>query len=199
MSPEIRITKAQPSDIDALNEVIALAFHGLAPSQWLIEDPAERTRVFPGYFRLYVTDAMTRGLVYTTEDRTAAALWLPGGPAAGPEPADYDEHLSAATGPHIERFRLFDAILAKHHPTAFAHDHLAILAVHPRLQGQGIGSALLWTHHEQLAARDPAGVAYLEASDAGTRELYLKHGYRDHGEPIELPDGPSMYPMVRSS
>jgi GNAT superfamily N-acetyltransferase len=142
---------------------------------------------------------MKRGRVYTTEDRTAAALWLPGGPAADPEPADYDERLSAETGPHIERFRLFDAILAKHHPAGFAHDHLAILAVHPRHQRHGIGSALLRTHHEQLDAREPAGVAFLEASDAGTRELYLKHGYRDHGTPIELPDGPSMYPMVRSS
>jgi hypothetical protein len=39
--------------------------------------------------------------------------------------------------------------------------------------------------------------AYLEASDERTRDLYLRHGYTDHGEPIELPDGRSMYPMVR--
>ena len=39
--------------------------------------------------------------------------------------------------------------------------------------------------------------AYLEASDERTRDLYLRHGYTDHGESIELPDGPSMYPMVR--
>ncbi|NUR58995.1 MAG: GNAT family N-acetyltransferase [Catenulispora sp.] len=199
MTREHHLIEAQLSDTDVLSQVIALSFHALAPSEWLIADPAERTRIFPGYFRLYVTDAMTRGRVYTTEDRTAAALWLPGGPTADPEPADYDERLSAETGPHIERFRLFDAILAKHHPAAFSHDHLAILAVHPQHQNQGIGSALLQTHHERLDSRDPAGVAYLEASDAGTRELYLKHGYRDHGTPIELPEGPSMYPMVRAA
>ena len=39
--------------------------------------------------------------------------------------------------------------------------------------------------------------AYLEASDERTRDLYLRHGYTDRREPIELPDGPSMYPMVR--
>jgi hypothetical protein len=53
----------------------------------------------------------------------------------------------------------------------------------------------LQAHH---AAFDWQGIAaYLEASGERTRDLYLRHGYTDHGEPIELPDGPSMYPMVR--
>ena len=39
--------------------------------------------------------------------------------------------------------------------------------------------------------------AYLEASDERTRRIYLRHGYADHGSPIELPGGPFMYPMVR--
>ncbi|NUP47882.1 MAG: GNAT family N-acetyltransferase [Catenulispora sp.] len=192
-----QIVAAEPEDLDALTEVVAVAFHGLAPSEWLIADPEERARLFPGYFRLYVSEALERGIVYTTVDRTAVSLWFPVSEDPEPEPADHDEHLAAAVGPHIERFRMFDALLAKHHPGGFSHHHLAIMAVHPDHQGRGIGSTLLATHHEQLAAADPAGVAYLEASDAGTRELYLKHGYRDHGDPIVLPDGPLMYPMVR--
>ena len=52
----------------------------------------------------------------------------------------------------------------------------------------------LQPHH---AAFDWQGIAaYLEASGQRTRDLYLRHGYADHGEPIGLPDGPSMYPMV---
>ena len=31
----------------------------------------------------------------------------------------------------------------------------------------------------------------------GKSRKYLRYGYTDHGEPIELPDSPSMYPMVR--
>ena len=82
-----------------------------------------------------------------------------------------------------------------HHLTGALHHHLAILAVRPDSQGQGIGTALLQAHH---ATFDWQGIAaYLEASDERTRDLYLRHGYTDHGEPIELPDGPSMYPMVR--
>jgi hypothetical protein len=56
-------------------------------------------------------------------------------------------------------------------------------------------SSALQAHH---ATFDWQGIAaYLEASDERTRDLYLRHGYTDHGEPVELPGGPSMYPMVR--
>jgi GNAT superfamily N-acetyltransferase len=197
MSSSDQIVAAQPSDIDVLSQVIALSFHGLAPSVWLIPDPGVRSEVFPGYFRLYVEDAMERGHVYTTKDRTAVALWLPNGEAAEPAPADYDTRLAAATGPWVPRFRIFDALLEKHHPTGMRHDHLAILGVHPDHQRRGLGTELLAVHHRRLDESDPPSLAYLEASDAGTRSLYLKHGYTDHGDPIQLPDGPQMFPMLR--
>lgn len=196
MSPRDQVVAARPQDVDVLSRVIALSFHALAPSAWLIPEPDERARIFPWYFRLYVQDAMERGSVYTTSDRTAAALWFPAGDDGGGN-ADYDTRLAAATGPWVDRFRLFDAILDKHHPAGLSHDHLAILAVHPEHQRQGVGTALLAAHHSRLDLCDPPQSAYLEASDASTRELYLRHGYTDHGEPIALPAGPQMYPMLR--
>jgi len=45
---------ARPADLEDLSDLIAAAFHDLAPSRWLIPDPAARRRVFPGYFRLIV-------------------------------------------------------------------------------------------------------------------------------------------------
>jgi len=99
----------------------------------------------------------------------------------------------------VDRFRLFDALLAKHHPGDFDHDHLAILAVHPDHQRQGIGSSLLAAHHEQLDASDPPRAAYLEASDNETRQLYLRHGFTDYGKPIILSPKTRMYPMLRRS
>ncbi|WP_344662326.1 GNAT family N-acetyltransferase [Catenulispora subtropica] len=188
---------AQPEDMEALSEVIALSFHALAPSVWLIPDTDERSRIFPGYFRLYVQDAIERGRAYTTTDRTAAALWIPVGEAGGPAQSDYDTRLAAATGPWIDRFRLFDALLEKHHPTGLRHHHLAILAVDPDHQRRGIGAALLAAHHGHLDESDPPTPAYLEASDATTRKLYLRYGYTDHGDPIQLPAGPQMFPMLR--
>lgn len=39
---------------------------------------------------------------------------------------------------------------------------------------------------------------YLEASTPRNRALYERHGFRDHGEPIPLPDGPRLQPMWRT-
>jgi GNAT superfamily N-acetyltransferase len=206
-----QIIRASEADIEVLSQVIADAFFPLAPSQWLIGDQAARRGIFPGYFRMYVEHAMADGLVHTTPGRDAAALWLPLGPQLPAPPDGYDEHLAEITGPWVERFAVFDAELDAHHLTGAEHHHLAILAVRPGRQGQGTGTALLDAHHAVLDEQGMA--AYLEASDERTRGIYLRHGYVDHGTPIQLPgglpvhgddsrpgqpaDGPRMYPMVR--
>jgi len=38
----------------------------------------------------------------------------------------------------------------------------------------------------------PGAPAYLEASDLRTGRIYLRHGFADHGPPIQLPGGPRM-------
>ena len=177
--------------------MIAEAFLTLPPSRWLIEDPATRREIFPSYFRLYVEHALTSGIVHTTPGRTAAALWLPTGAAPACPPPGYDERLAAVTGRHCGRFAAFDATLERHHPAGTAHHHLALLAVHPRCQGQGTGSMLLAAHHATLDRdRIPA---YLEAASVRTRRLYQCHGYRPSpAGPIRLPDGgPFMWPLWR--
>lgn len=89
------IIRADQADTGMLSQVIADAFLDLAPCQWLIGDRAARQAIFPGYFGMYVVHAMTEGLVYTTADRTAAALWIPGtGPAEPSE--EYHEQLAPA-------------------------------------------------------------------------------------------------------
>jgi GNAT superfamily N-acetyltransferase len=190
-----QIVRAVEADTEVLSQVIAEAFFPLTPCQWLIPDQAARRAIFPGYFRMYVEHAMADGLVHTTLGRDAAALWIPLGPQLPAPPSGYGEHLAQITGPWVQRFTVFDAELDAHHLTGLAHHHLAIVAVRPDRQGQGIGTAMLNAHHAVL---DHKGiVAYLEASDELTRVIYLGHGYTDHGTPIQLPDGPHMYPMVR--
>ncbi|HEY5986871.1 MAG TPA: GNAT family N-acetyltransferase [Streptosporangiaceae bacterium] len=189
------VIPAGPGDVDALSHVIAEAFHPLAPSQWLIPDDAARRCIFPGYFRIFVEHARAEGLVHTTPGRDAAALWIPVGPGGPAPPASYPERLAAATGAWVHRCRAFDAALDSRHPAGFPHCHLAMLAVRPGKQGQGTGTALLRAHHHTLDEQGMA--AYLEASDMRTRQFYLRHGYSDHGAPVQLPGGPCMYPMVR--
>lgn len=189
-----QVIRAGEADIGVLAQVIAEAFFSLPVCRWLIPGQDARRAAFPGYFRLYLEHAIADGLVQTTPDRAAAALWIPGtGP--GEPPAGYAGQLAAITGQHLGNFLAFDQALDRHHPAGTFHHHLAILAVRPDRQGQGTGTALLHAHH---AALDDQGIpAYLEASDERTRRLYLAHGYADRGTPIELTDSVRMYPMWR--
>ena len=193
-----QVTQAGPADAAVLSLVIADAFHDLPPAHWLIADPRARRKIFPAYFRIFVDHAMAAGTVHTTTDRTGVALWLPVSTDGPRTPGDnYDDRLAEVTGPWTGRFQAFDADLNRHHPTETAHHHLAMLAVHPDKQGQGIGTALLRAHHATL---DQTGTpAYLEASSPRNRALYLYHGYVDSG-PFHLPDGgPPIWPMIRSA
>jgi len=194
-SHTIRVVRADAADLGALSQVIADAFHELPPSRWLVPDPATRREIFPPYFRLFVEHALACGIVHTTPDCTAAALWQPIGNQPATQPAGYNEQLRAATSPWTSRFLAFDAALDQHHPAGIAHHHLAMIAVRPDRQGPGTGTALLYAHHASL---DSAGLpAYLEAADLRTRGVYLRRGYADYGGPIRLPDGTRMYPMMR--
>jgi GNAT superfamily N-acetyltransferase len=193
--PGTAMVTAGPADLENLSRLIAAAFHDLPQSQWLIPDPAARRDIFPRYFQLYVEHALADGVVHTTPDRTAAALWVHGGPDAPGPPAGYGDQLAEVTGRWAYRCRAFDATLDKHAPT-IPHHHLAILAVRPDLQNHGLGSALLRAHHH-LLDHDTRLPAYLEAATSRTRDLYHRHGYRA-GTPFHLPDGgPPMWPMLR--
>lgn len=192
----ITIIRAAVDDAETLSQVIADAFHDLPPSRWLIPHPAGRRAVFPGYFGIFVAHALDSGIVHTTHDRAAVALWMPVSENGPSLPAGYDRQLAAATNPWTERFVTFDGALDRRHPRGTAHHHLAMLAVRPDRQGNGIGTALLRAYHATLD-RGNGTPAYLEAATWQLRRLYLAHGYRDHGGPIEFPEGPSMSPMWR--
>jgi GNAT superfamily N-acetyltransferase len=191
------VVPARAADTGALSQIIAEAFHDLPPARWLVRDPVTRVAIFPGYFQIFVDLALANGIVHTTRGRDGVALWLPvsrdgpGDPGPG-----YKARLATVAGPFLDRFEAFDAALDRSHPVGFAHHYLAMLAVRPAVQGQGIGTALLRAHHTTL---DATGVpAYLEASSPRNHALYRRHGYLDKGRPIMLPDGPVLWPMVRA-
>lgn len=191
------VVAARPADIPVLAAVIAEAFFDLPPSRWLVPDRAERRRIWPGYFRIYVEHALATGTVHTTPGRDAAALWIPVGQTPPEPPEGYAARLADVAGPYLDRFTAFDAALDQAHPIGFEHHYLAILAVRSDRQGCGTGTALLEAYHAQLDARAHQP-AYLEASSERTRRVYLHRGYRDHGPPIVLAGGgPALFPMVR--
>ena len=196
MSEGLSVLKAGPEEAPFVAGLVAAAFHDLAAARWQIGEDELRRAVFPGYFLGYVEQALAHGLVEVTEDRSGAALWLveDGGPA--PAPPRPEPHVAAMLGPWAERVYAFDLALHGALPTpGHPFEHLAILAVLPGRQGKGIGTTLL---EHRLAHLDREGIpAYLEASEADTRSVYLRFGFADHGEPIRFEDGPTMYPMMR--
>jgi GNAT superfamily N-acetyltransferase len=194
-APAPRVVPAGPADLDVLGQVIADAFQDLPQSQWLIADPAARRQILPGYFRLLAEHALASGVLQTTADRSAAALWLPAGRGGPAQPAGFAARLAAATGRWAERFAAFDAALDRHHPPGPAHRHLAILAVRPDGQGQGTGTALLRAQHDRLDRR--AEPAYLEAAEWRSRQFYRRHGYLPSGLFYLPGGGPAMWPMWR--
>ncbi|ADG87492.1 N-acetyltransferase [Thermobispora bispora] len=190
------IIRVQPGGTAAedVAKIIATAFHELEMSAWLVPSDEERRRVMPPYFALFTEHALAHGEVYATADMSAVAVWLPY-ETPPPEIPDMGPRLAAVAGPHAERFDALGEAMDKHHPTD-PHHYLAFLAVLPERQCQGLGSKLLDHYHARL---DAAGKpAYLEASSQRSRRLYLRHGYRDHGEPLNIPGGaPPMFPMWR--
>ena len=168
------VVLANETCADVLSDVIADAFFDLDVSKWLIPDPAARRQIYPRYFEMYVEHALPDGIALTTPDQAAVALWLPAGEQPAPPPKGYGERLAAVTGPWVDRFRAFDQEMDRRHPAGFTHHYLAILAVRPDRQGQGLGTLLLRTHH---AALDREGIpAYLEASNMRSRRLYRAEG-----------------------
>jgi GNAT superfamily N-acetyltransferase len=186
------IRRAGPADAAGVAELIATAFLPLAAVNWLIPEPAHRRRILSADFRILVEHALEYGVVDVVDELDAAAVWFDRTRPA-PEPPDYDGRVSAACGEWADRFRVLDELFEANHPEP-PHHHLALLAVHPKRQRNGLGSALLHHHHDTLDRT--ATPAYLEASSPGSRDLYLRHGY-ELREAFALPDGTLFWPMWR--
>lgn len=192
----VRIIPAITGQADTLGVLIATAFHDLAVSRWLVTDPGERLRAQSRQFAMLVRHALAHGDVHTTPEETAVAVWLPDADEHMVPPIqDYARRLAQICGHDLPRFQSLDQAMDDHHPDE-PHWYLAFLAVHPDLQGAGVGSALLRHQHQRL---DLLGApAFLHAADRRARDLYLRHGYRAAGEPFPVGDGgPPMYPMWR--
>jgi ribosomal protein S18 acetylase RimI-like enzyme len=182
----VRMSSTTAAAVTAVR-VLTAAFADDPVARWLLPaDPGDAGRVFGPLVQIA---ALHRELAVAA-DGTAAAVWLPraaGPPAAGEEPLP-DE---------LARLRTFLELTEARHPAGEGHLHLVFLGVLPAAQGRGVGGALL---RARLARADADGVpAYLEASTPRSRALYERHGFRDTGDPILLPDGPPLWPMWRAA
>jgi len=173
---------ATADDIDRVVECLTLAFRddpvwGVA----LARPDGSTTHVAP-FWRFYVEGALRYSTVFTTDDVSAVAVWIPPG---GTELSDDQEAevvrlVEASLEPAAAQamFELWDRFEANH-PYAEPHAYLSLLATHPNHRGRGIGQQLL---AEGLARFDADHIpAYLESTNPANDHRYERAGFRRIG------------------
>ncbi|MDI2097848.1 GNAT family N-acetyltransferase [Ruicaihuangia caeni] len=176
----------------ALAEVLASAFTGYAWTDWTVpgRHREERLRELQA---LYLTEALTHGEVWTTSDRDAVAALVPGEmPPPAPSVVDRIRRLHGAGTPLALRHE------ARARSLRPAHDRvLATIAVHPRVQRSGKGSAVLQAGLDELdKARQSC---LLETSAESNLEFYRAFGFRTVAELEYESSAPRVWIMLRRS
>jgi ribosomal protein S18 acetylase RimI-like enzyme len=131
------------------------------------------------------------GTVFVTAGLEAAAIWLPPGVKADSRSMG-DLDLEGTPEQEAIAAELRVQIL-RHHPTA-PHWYLWLIGVDPRLQGRGLGSALL--RHTLRLCDERGETAYLESSDRRNVPLYERHGFETLSV-VQVADVPPITPMIR--
>lgn len=203
-TPSLAVRTATPAEFDHLLPVCVEAFADEAVSAWVEPVPAlrlERTRtLFQDSLRAAVDAGELLVAFLPDGEPVAASLWtdLESGlpePPAGPTPTHRaDQRIAVdqrlAVG---QRLAVVLAATGERHPRE-PHVYLSAMAALPGRRGLGAGSAML--RHGLGRARRLGLPVYLEASTPRNRRLYARHGFRDLGDPIRLPeDGPALQPM----
>ncbi|MEU1124676.1 GNAT family N-acetyltransferase [Streptomyces sp. NPDC005899] len=190
----VRVRRADERDRGQVVRIMEEAFHHDPVSAWVFPDEAHRRAVHGRFLGAFADAALDGGWIDLLEDGTATALWL-SVPADAPEEDDTPARMREVTDPGNERVELVGRLSAEAHPRGRAHVYLLMIGVSPERQGEGIGEALV---SGVLDRCDRDGVpAYLEASSERSRRLYERLGFRLLGRGVDLPDGPSMWPMWR--
>jgi ribosomal protein S18 acetylase RimI-like enzyme len=166
-------------------------------SSWIFPDPAQRAHLHPWFFRYFVEMTLVNGLAYISGGHTGVTLWFDiNGDSADAAADDVHAYMNRVLDSACaDRFFTLDELMRQNHPHERNHAYLAFAAVSADYQGQGVGGRLI---RHRLAELDAAGTpAYLEASCARNARLYERLGFTLIAPAIDLPDGPTIYPMWR--
>lgn len=190
------IRRATPDDIPALARTLTLAFADYVWIRWSVpqDDYLQRLEA------LLTLDMKELGLVFnevwTTDDCTAVALWIPPKEVRTGTP-DLERHTQESERLLGDRLAVIDegdALVAPFRPIEPSW-YLATMGVHPDHQRKGLGSAVL---RPVLERCDREGMACsLETSSAENVAFYERQGFTIHAE-VTLPnDGPMVWIMWR--
>lgn len=172
--------RASVDDIGRLSRLLAAAFLSDPVMEYIARTGPKRAPALERFFFwLLHTRAVPLGEVWMTESAGAVAVWLP--PGVPPTPGGFLEQLRLLPlfirmcgFSRLSRGQAMGEAMEKHHPHE-RHYYLAFIAVAPRLQGLGLGAALLESNLKRIdAAGEPA---YLENSNPKNTKLYTRAGF----------------------
>jgi GNAT superfamily N-acetyltransferase len=95
--------------------------------------------------------------------------------------ADEWKRFEASVPRLADRFAAYDALSGTHEPND-AHYYLGVIGVHPSLQGQGAGKALIETFCAVSEKDERSAGVYLETAKASSLQFYLRNGFELAGE-----------------
>jgi hypothetical protein len=121
----VDVVRADGADVDRITAILSAGFQADPVSRWLFPDDAERQRLHPLFFRPFVEMALADGEIYTTDDRVAAALWLPTDVKAHDSQPSLGKLYEPVLGPdYARRIAAFDERSTANHPAGADHVYL---------------------------------------------------------------------------
>jgi GNAT superfamily N-acetyltransferase len=193
--------RANDADAAALARLFSAAFVNDPVFDWIARrGPKRASGLERFFFWVLRARAIPFGEVWMADDGGAAAAWLP--PDAPASPGGFLEQMRLLPlfvrlcgFPRLLRGSAMADVMEKNHPTE-RHYYLSFIAVAPRLQGMGLGSAILEATLKRADER--AWPAYLENSNPKNTGLYARHGFV--ARPNIAPSGaPPLLPMWRDA
>ena len=190
---------AGPTDLDAVVNTIAVAFHNDPVWSWAFRDEAKRPEQFRRWWPLFVEGAIPYGFTWMGEHAETISVWIPPGmPELSDEaeariPPLLDEMLGARASMVLHGLLQFETA----HPHDEPHYYLSFVATHDDHRGQGIGEQLLAQNLDIIDREHRA--AYLESSNPRNLERYARLGFRPHVDFTLPDDGPTVTTMWRAA
>jgi len=172
--------RATENDAAVLARLFAAAFTADPVFDWIARPGAKRARALEQFFFwLLRVRAIPFGEVWMSGDASVCAVWLP--PGSDASPGGVFEQLKLMPlfvrlcgFPRLRRGSAMADAMEKNHPHE-AHFYLAFIAVAPRLQGLGLGGAMLEATLKRADAMKMP--AYLENSNPRNARLYERVGF----------------------
>lgn len=193
--------RATIDDTGVLARLFAAAFATDPVMDWIARPAPQRTHALEQFFFwLLRVRAIPHGEVWMAADASCCAAWLP--PGAEASPGGLVEQIKLLPlfvrlcgFPRLLRGSAMADAMEKNHPKA-PHFYLAFVAVAPRLQGMGLGGAILEATVKRADAADMP--AYLENSNPKNTRLYERAGFVAKAD-IAPKGAPALIPMWRDA